>query len=117
MNVDSGSVLAVRDVQISGRNTIIGVGGGGLMGAAAASGGSGVSGAVVQAASTIGGAIAGEAVEEAATRRNAQEITIKLNNGDTIAVVQEVRNEGRFSVGQSVQVMHGSGGTQVRRMY
>lgn len=117
MNVDHGSVTAVRDVQISGRSTIIGVGGGGLVGSAAASGGSGVGGAVVQAASTIGGAIVGEAVEEAATRRNAQEISIKMSNGDTIAVVQEVSREGRFSVGQNVQVMQGGGGTQVRRLY
>lgn len=117
MNVDLGKVVDVRDVQVSGRQTVVGVGGGGLMGRAAASGGSGVGGAVAQAAGAIGGAIVGEAVEEAATRRTAQEITIKLNNGDTIAVVQELKSEGRFAVGENVQVMQGSGGTQVRRMY
>ncbi len=117
MNVDSGSVVAVREVAVSGRTTIIGVGGGGLVGGAAASGGSGVGGAVVQAAGAVGGAILGEAVEEAATRKNAQEITIKLSTGDTIAVVQEVRSEGRFSVGEQVQVLQGGGGTTVRRAY
>lgn len=117
MNVDSGSVVAVREVAVSGRSTVVGVGGGGLIGHAAASGGSGVSGAVVQAASTIGGAVLGEAVEEAATRKNGQEITIKLKNGDTIAVVQEVRQEGRFAVGEQVQVLHGGAGTTVRRAY
>ncbi|MDP3070138.1 MAG: hypothetical protein Q8N18_07615, partial [Opitutaceae bacterium] len=49
MSVETGDVVSVRDVQISGRSTIVGVGGGGLVGAAAASGGSGVGGAVVQA--------------------------------------------------------------------
>lgn len=117
MNVDTGDIVSIREVQISGRSTIIGVGGGGLMGAAAASGGSGVGGAVVQAASTIGGAVAGEAVEEVATRRNAQEIMIKLSNGDTIAVVQEVKAEGRFITGEHVQVLHGGGGTTVRRLF
>lgn len=117
MNVDTGNVMAVRDVQISGRNTIVGVGGGALMGSAAASGGHGVGGAVGQAAGAIGGAVLGEAVEEVATRRSAQELTIKLSNGDTIAVVQEVKKEGQFAVGENVQVLHGGAGTTVRRMY
>ena len=117
MNVDTGNVLSVRDVQISGRNTIVGVGGGALMGSAAASGGHGVGGAVGQAAGAIGGAVLGEAVEEVATRRSAQELTIKLSNGDTIAVVQEVKKEGQFAVGENVQVLHGGAGTTVRRMY
>lgn len=117
MNVDTGSVVGVRDVQISGRNTIIGVGGGGIVGSAAASGGSGVGGAVVQAAGAVGGAILGESVEEVATRKSAQEIMVKLGNGDTIAVVQPIASEGTFRVGEQVQVLHGGAGTQVRRMY
>lgn len=116
MNVDTGDVVAVRDVQISGRNTIVGVGGGGLVGGAAASGGSGVGGAVVQAAGAVGGAIVGESVEEVATRRWAQEITIKLANGDTIAVVQEFKKEGRFTVGERVQVLQGGASATVRRL-
>ena len=117
MSVDTGDIVAVREVQISGRNTVVGVGGGGLMGRAAASGGSGVGGAVVQAAGTIAGAVAGEAVEEVATRKAAQEITVKLSNGDTVAIVQEVRNEGRFNVGERVQVLHGAAGSTVRKFY
>src|SRR5688500_14433782 len=80
MSVDTGDIIAVREVQISGRTTIIGVGGGAIVGGAAASGGSGVGGAVVQAAGAVGGAVLGEAVEEVATRKTAQEITIKLGN-------------------------------------
>jgi outer membrane lipoprotein SlyB len=117
MSVDTGDVVSVRDVQISGRSTIIGVGGGGLVGGAAASGGSGVGGAVVQAAGAVTGAIAGEAVEEVATRRWAQEIMVKLANGDTIAVVQEIKKEGRINVGEHVQVLHGGAGTTVRRLF
>ena len=117
MNIDTGNVVAVRNVQVSGRNTIVGVGGGAVVGRAAASGGSGVGGAVAQAAGTVVGAVAGEAVEEVATRKSAQEITIKLANGDTIAVVQPIAQEGVFAVGERVQVMHGAGGTQVRRSF
>ena len=83
----------------------------------AASGGSGVGGAVVQAASTVVGAVAGEAVEEVATRKTAQEITVKLSNGDTVAIVQELRTEGRFTVGEHVQVLQGGAGSSVRRFY
>jgi outer membrane lipoprotein SlyB len=116
MTVETGEVVAVREVQISGRSTIVGTGGGGLVGAAAASGGSGVGGAVAQAAGAVGGAIVGEAVEEVATRKAAQEITIKMSNGDTIAVVQEMAKEGKIAVGERVQVLQGSGGTVVRRL-
>jgi outer membrane lipoprotein SlyB len=116
MSVDTGDVVAVRDVQVAGRSTIIGTGGGAIIGSAAASGGSGVGGAVVQAASAVGGAILGEASEEALTRQNAQEVTIKMKNGETIVVVQEVRHEGRFRTGQHVQVLNGGGGTSVRRL-
>jgi outer membrane lipoprotein SlyB len=117
MSIDTGNVVAVRSVQVSGRNTIVGTGGGAIVGHAAASGGSGVSGAVVQAVSTVGGAVVGESVEEVATRKSAQEITIKLSNGDTIAVVQPIAQEGSFAVGERVQVLQGAAGTQVRRSY
>jgi outer membrane lipoprotein SlyB len=117
MNVDMGSVVGVRDVQISGRNTVVGVGGGAILGSAAASGGNGVGGAVVQAAGAVGGAILGESVEEVATRKSAQEIMVKMSNGDTIAVVQPIAAEGMFRVGEQVQVLQGGAGAQVRRMY
>ena len=115
MSVETGSVTEVREAQVSGRRTIIGVGGGGLIGSAAASGGSGVGGAVAQAAGAVGGAIIGEAAEERITRANAQEITIKMKNGDTVVVVQELSKEGRFNVGDHVQVLQGGGEATVRR--
>lgn len=117
MSVEAGDVISVRDVQVSGRTTIIGVGGGGLIGGAAASGGSGVGGAVASAAGAVTGAVLGEAVEEAATRKRAQEITVKLTNGDTVAVVQEIGKDGSFRVGEHVQLLQGGAGTTVRRLY
>jgi len=61
--------------------------------------------------------VLGEAVEEAATRKRAQEITVKLSNGDTVAVVQEVGKDGVFAVGEHVQLLQGGAGTTVRRLY
>eukprot|EP01035_Chromulina_nebulosa_P060685 gene60685-83013_t len=111
MTVEAGDVVGVRDVEISGRNTVIGVGGGAVVGGAAASGGTGVGGAVVQAAGMVGGAILGEAVEEGVTRKRAQEIMIKTSKGNTIAVVQEVDKDGGFRVGEHVQVLEAGNGT------
>lgn len=118
MSVDVGDVVAVEEAQVSGRSTIIGMGGGGLVGGASASGiGRGTGSAVASAVGAVGGAIVGEAVEEVATRKNAQTITIKLANGETIAVIQPVERFGRFEVGQRVQVLQGGGAnTSVRRL-
>lgn len=117
MTVEAGDIVAVRDVQVSGRSTIIGTGGGGLVGGAAASGigTGGVGTAVASAAGAVGGAIIGEATEEAATRKNAQELTIKLGGGNTIAVIQKIATDGAFAVGEHVQVMQGGMETIVRR--
>ncbi len=116
MSVETGDIVSIRNVKVEGRNTVIGTGGGAIVGGAAASGGSGVGGAIAQAAGVVGGAIAGEAVEEVATRGTAQELMIKTSSGRTIAVVQVVGNEGPFAVGEHVQLLDGAGGTTVRRL-
>ena len=69
------------------------------------------------AGGAVVGAIAGEALEEVATRKRAQEITVKLTTGDTVAVVQEVGKDGSFAVGQHVQILQGGAGATVRRLY
>ena len=85
-----GTVTSVREVNIEGQKGQLGMYGGGLMAAAAASGGRGVGGAVVQATGAVVGAVAGQAVEEVATRKAAQEINIRLDDGSTVTVTQEV---------------------------
>ena len=117
MAVETGDIVSVRDVEISGRSTIVGTGGGAIMGGAAASGiGRGVGAAVASATGAVGGAIVGEAVEEGVTRKGAQEIMIKTSNGRTIAVVQAIGADGAFAVGEHVQILDGAGGATVRRL-
>lgn len=117
MVVETGDVVGVRDVTVSGRQTVVGTAGGGLVGSAAASGvGGGVGTSIARAVGAVGGAIAGEAIEEGVTRKDAQEITIKLSNGDTIAVVQSIEQVGRFEVGERVQVLQGRANATVRRL-
>lgn len=102
----------VREVTIEGQRTNLGMYGGGLIGGAAASGGRGVGGAVGQAAAAVGGAVVGQATEEAITRKNAQEITIRLDDGNTVVVTQE-SSSGLFQDGDRVRVLNGGGGARV----
>jgi len=107
-----GTVTSVREVNIEGQKSNLGMYGGGLIGGAAGSGGRGVGGAVVQATSAVAGAVVGQAVEEVATRKRAQEITIRLDDGSTVSVTQEV-STGLFMDGDRVKVLNGGGGARV----
>ncbi len=109
---DTGIVTSVREVTIEGERSNLGMYGGGVMGAAAASGGRGVGGAIGVAAAGVTGAIVGQATEEAVTRKRAQEITIRLDDGATVVVTQE-SSTGLFQDGDRVRVLNGGGGARV----
>ena len=107
-----GTVTSVREVNIEGQKGQIGMYGGGLMGSAVASGGRGVGGAVAQATGAVVGAVAGQAVEEAATRKRAQEINIRLDDGSSVIVTQD-SSSGLFMDGDRVRVINGGGQARV----
>jgi len=109
---DIGVVTQVREVTIEGQRSNLGMYGGGLIGGAAGSGGRGVGGAVVQATSAVAGAVVGQATEEAVTRKHAQEITIRMEDGSTVVVTQEA-STGLFQDGDRVRVLNGGGGARV----
>ena len=110
-NVDTGVVIGVREVNIEGQKSNLGLIGGGVIGAAATkpASGSGRAAALGQAAATVGGAVAGQAVEEVATRKRAQEITVRLDDGRTVVVTQEVTS-GLYQDGDRVRIVNGGGG-------
>ena len=111
---ETGIIVKVRDVAIEGRRTNLGQYGGGVIGGAAAvpSGGvSGPGGALAVAGASVVGAIIGESVEELATRKRAQEITVQLKNGDMVTVVQAAPPD--FQAGDHVQIMHSPAGARV----
>jgi outer membrane lipoprotein SlyB len=112
--VEYGSVVSVREVNIEGQRTNLGLAGGGIMGAAATmpSPGAGRGGAIVQAVGAVTGAVVGQSVEELVTRKRAQEITIRLDGGRTVVVIQQ-SSTGLFMEGDRVRVVHGVGGAQV----
>lgn len=63
------------------------------------------------------GALAGTGVEKALNSKDALEIDVSLDNGQTLSIVQELGEEERsFAVGDRVRVLRGSGDSaRVRR--
>ncbi|MGI9259746.1 MAG: hypothetical protein ACR2QQ_13005 [Gammaproteobacteria bacterium] len=109
-NVEYGEVVATRIVEIEGETSFIGLWGGAAVGRAA--GGTlsdnGDTRSVVQAVGGVAGAVAGEAIEKKITAEDGLEITVRLDNRNTIAVVQE--QDVLFASGDRVRVLFGPRG-------
>jgi outer membrane lipoprotein SlyB len=107
-----GTVLEVDEVLIEGTKTPIGTIAGGAALGSTIGGGSGRTVATVLGG--IVGGIAGSAAEEGVTRRDGLELTVELDNGQIISVVQEA--DDQFLVGDRVRIVKGPGGsTRVRQ--
>jgi outer membrane lipoprotein SlyB len=108
--VDEGEIIMVREVTIEGTKSGLGVIAGGVMGGVLGSmvgGGKGqVLGAVTGA---VAGGGAGGVAEEAATRQKGLEITVKLNNGQVVSIVQAADRE--YRVGDEVKVLRNPDGS------
>jgi outer membrane lipoprotein SlyB len=114
MAVSYGTVVAVRPVKIEGDRNFLGQGGGAIIGGMAGNtmgGGSGRN--LTTAVGAVAGAVAGGAAQEGMTRAQGAEITIRLDDGSTTAVVQEVANLNQFFAGQRVRMTAGAGNTRV----
>lgn len=110
--VQMGVVESVRVVSIEGTKSPVGAGAGAVVGGVAGSSVGGGRGSVVGA--TVGavlGGLGGAAAEEAVTRDQGIEITVKLDSGRLIAVTQAADEE--FRVGDRVRVLSGGGVTRV----
>jgi outer membrane lipoprotein SlyB len=107
-----GVVETVRDVRIGARDTGVGGAGGAALGMVA---GSNVGGGSGQVAGAIGGAILGgiigHNIERSANERPGVEVTVLLDSGRYLAIVQEA-DEG-FAAGDRVRVLSGRGSTRV----
>lgn len=103
-NVRMGIVESVRPVQIEGTRTGVGPAAGAVVGGIAGStvgGGRGSAAAAVLGA--VAGGVAGQAVEQGTTRRAGVEITVKLNSGALVAIVQEA--DETFRAGDRVRIL------------
>ena len=106
-SVNFGEVIAERPVVIDGReNGLLGTAAGGILGGVIASnigGGSGKD--IATGIGAIIGGILGQQVEEKATRKQGQEITIQLDSGETISIVQQIDQANFFAVNDRVKVL------------
>ena len=108
--VQMGTIQAVKNVQIEGTKSGVGAVGGGVAGGVIGSTiGSGNGSILAAVGGAALGAIGGAVAEEKITKKNGLEITVKLDSGSTIAVVQEA--DVLYSVGDRVRVLTGSDGT------
>jgi outer membrane lipoprotein SlyB len=116
-DVRYGEVTDVDPVTIEGQRSALGRVGGGYVGyeVGRAIGGRGTSGDVGGAVGAVAGAVAGEAVEEGVTRQDGLQISVRLDEGRTIAVVQAA--DQRFEVGERVKIYsRGDGATRVAKL-
>lgn len=110
--VKMGVVESVRLVKLEGTKTPIGTGAGAVVGGVAGSTLGGGRGQVITTVlGALAGGLAGSAAEEGLTRKDGVEITVKLDSGNMIAVVQEADEE--FNPGDRIRVLEANGVTRV----
>lgn len=110
--VRTGIVESVRQVKLEGTKTPIGtVAGGAVGGVAGSSVGGGRGSAIAAVIGAVAGGIAGSAIEEGVTRKDGLEITIKLDGGGLVAVVQEA--DEAFNIGEKVRLIENGSTTRV----
>jgi outer membrane lipoprotein SlyB len=106
------TVDAVRKVAIQGSQSGVGAAAGGITGGIAGSTvGHGKGSAAAAVLGAVAGGVAGNAIEGASTKKDAVEITVKLDNGDLRAIVQEA--EPKIVPGQRVRLVTSGGITRV----
>ncbi len=104
--LDAGTVVAVKEVRIDGEASYLGISSGAILGSAVGQtvGGGNDARIISGAVGAVAGAVVGQQVEKKLTEKRAQEVTISMDDGQTVVVVQEAREAG-FVVGDRVNVM------------
>lgn len=114
--VRMGTVESVRPVQIEGTKTVIGPAAGAAVGGIAGSTvGGGRGSAIASVIGAVAGGMAGAAVEEGVTRRQGVEITVREDDGQLRAYVQEVSDGQLFAPGDRVRILTVNGSSRVTR--
>ena len=112
--VEYGVIEQLRPINIEGTKTPIGSGAGAIVGGIAGSSiGGGTTSKVMAVIGAVAGGMVGAAIEEGVTRTHGVEITVKLNNDRTIAIVQGLSPNERFAVGDRVRVISSGQNTRV----
>jgi outer membrane lipoprotein SlyB len=105
--VRTGVVESVRTVKLEGTKSPVGTVAGGAIGGIAGSSIGGGRGSIIAAViGAVAGGLAGSAAEEVVTRKDALEITVKLDGGALVAIVQEA--DETFQPGDKVRIVENS---------
>jgi outer membrane lipoprotein SlyB len=113
-NVQLGVVESLRLIKIEGTKTTIGSGAGTIVGGIAGSAaGQGKGSAVGAVLGAVGGGVVGAAAEEGLTRQDGVEITIRLESGKLISIVQTGTEQ--FQPGDKVRILEAGWETRVTR--
>jgi len=104
--VEFGTILSTNPVVIEGKQSGAGQLPGAIIGGVAGSSvGEGKGQQIFTILGAVGGAVVGSMIEEQATRTQGLELTIKMDSGKTLSIVQEVDNVNVFREGQRVRVL------------
>ena len=117
MRVWFATIESVRPVRLEGTRSPVGSMAGAVVGGVighSLGGRSHVASTVGAVAGAVAGGVGGAALEEGITRRQGVEITIKLDNGEYLAVVQEDGGEN-FQPGERVRLVGDGQTTRVTR--
>lgn len=110
LHVYYGTILEVHEAQIEGTKTaagpLAGAAAGGVLGNTVGGGSGKAVGAVLGA---IAGSLAGAALEETMTRKEALEITVEMDDGRILAIVQEA--DDYYQTGDRIRVVKSQDGT------
>ncbi len=106
--VDRGEVVYVRTVTIEGEAQGAGAVAGGVMGFALGGLADGRGRGVARAGGAVAGAAAGNAIERRVTTREGLELTVELESGEVLVVIQAA--DEVFTKGDQVRVLRRSDG-------
>ncbi|PPC94059.1 MAG: hypothetical protein CTY33_05645 [Methylotenera sp.] len=110
--IKTGVVESVRSVKLEGTKSPVGtIAGGAVGGVAGSSIGGGRGSAIMAILGAVAGGLLGSAAEEGITRKDAYEITVKLDGGGMVAVVQEA--DEVFKAGDKVRLVENGETTRV----
>ena len=113
-SVRMGTVEGVRVVRLEGTRTPVGTLAGGVVGGVAGSAiGQGRGSTIGAVLGAVAGGLAGSAIEEGVTGKEGLEITVRLDNGNIIAITQEA--DEQFKPGERIRVLSGGGVSRVTR--
>ncbi|MGZ8229134.1 MAG: hypothetical protein ACXW2A_05215 [Burkholderiales bacterium] len=112
--VRMGYIESVREVKLEGTRTGVGAGAGTIAGGVAGSSiGHGRGAALGAIAGAVVGGIAGQAAEQGVTGKRGVEVTVKLDSGQMVAIMQEA--DETFRPGDRVRILSDGATSRVTR--